>query len=67
MNKCPTRFLKKKNHMPKKVMQNKHVTKESGNECEQVGITSGKVGHDKRTRGSWQVRSSGSNKAWKIR
>ena len=48
-------------------MQNKHVTKESGNECEQVGITSGKVGHDKRTRGSWQVRSSGSNKAWKIR
>ena len=30
------------------------MTKESGNECEKAGTTSGKDGHDKRTRGRWQ-------------
>jgi hypothetical protein len=45
MDTCPICFSENKSHLPKILLQNKHLTKERGNKCKRCGTTSVKDGH----------------------
>ena len=52
MHTCPAGFMKKNDHMPKVISQNKHVAKERGNTC-------GKVEDSKCKRWAWLGKLAG--------